>query len=69
MQNNYSDVKTSAFTLAAALSSQEIGWIKASTIYETVIIALISTVIGFYGNKLLRYVDIKIKEWKIKRKA
>jgi hypothetical protein len=64
MHNNYSDAKSSIFTLLAALSSQELGWIKASTIYETIIVAVISTIIGFYGTKLLRYIDIKIKDWK-----
>lgn len=62
------EAKTSVFTLITGLFSAIIGWINVHTFIDTILIALISTFVGYFGTKVLKWIDIKIKRWIENRK-
>jgi hypothetical protein len=56
------EVKTAIISFSGALVSGSIGWIQIQTLTETIVVAAISTIIGYYGGKLLKYIDEAIKK-------
>lgn len=66
--DNTGDVKTSAFCLLVSIFSGVFKLIPIETLVQGIIIAFISTVIGFYGNKALKSIDNYFKERSKKNK-
>jgi uncharacterized membrane protein YfcA len=56
------NVKSSAFSLVMAMWSILVGWINVSTAKETIIVALISTLVGYLGSKFLKRIECLIKQ-------
>lgn len=63
-----SDMRVSVFTMISSIFSGALGLIKIDTVADAATVAVISTLIGFYGNKILRKVDTYLKERKEKKK-
>lgn len=61
------EFKVAAFSGSSSLASIALGWINVDLLLDTVMVATISTAIGYYGTKLLKLLDLKIKEWKNKK--
>ncbi len=61
------EVRSSVWAGATSILSTGVGWIKVDTIIEAGIVAVISTIIGFFVGKILEWADKKIKAWLIKR--
>lgn len=58
------DIRTSIFTGCSGMISGLFGWLPITSLIDGLEITLVSTLIGFYGNKLLRYLDEKFKNRK-----
>lgn len=63
-----SDARTSLFTMISSVLSGALGLIRIETVADAIVVAVIGTIIGFYGNKLLRKIDTSIKEYKERNK-
>jgi hypothetical protein len=61
------EAKGSLFAFGGSTFSAIMGWIPVSTLVDAIIIAVISTLVGFYTSKIITIIDTKIKDWVIKR--
>lgn len=57
MHADASDVKTTALTLILTIASWFTQIIPIETLVQGIVLAVVSTLIGFYGNKLLKQID------------
>lgn len=62
------DARVSVFTAISSILSGALGLIKIDTVADAATVAVISTLIGFYGNKVLRKLDTYLKERKERKK-
>lgn len=62
------EVKSSAWALFSAMLSSSVGWISVQTLKETIVVAIVSTLIGYLIGKFLSWSEKKIKE-KFNKKA
>lgn len=53
--NLLDDARAGIIGLVGSIFSSAVGWIRIETIIDTVVVAVVSLVVTFYGNKLLRY--------------
>lgn len=61
------ELKSSGFAAGGSIFSLIMGWISVATLTDAIIIAFVSTIIGFYSGKLIKWIDNKIKDWIIER--
>lgn len=64
--DNSGDVKTSVFCLLVSIFSGFFKVIPIETLIQGIILAFISTIIGYYGNKALKSIDSYLKDRKKK---
>jgi hypothetical protein len=63
------EVKVAAFSGSSSLASIAFGWLNPDLIADTVAVALVSTAIGYYGTKLLKLLDQKVKQYRERKKG
>ncbi len=56
---------TAGGTIATVLGAS-IGWLDANTLTEAIMLAVIGAVIGFLTNKLMKWAERKIQDWRDK---
>jgi hypothetical protein len=54
------ELKSMGLCFLGGILGIRFNWISASTIKETIVVAVISLIIGYLGNKLLVWADSKI---------
>lgn len=64
LQVDSTDIRVSMFSMISTALSASAGIINIPTIMDGIIVAVISTLVGFYGNKGLRKLDEIIKKRK-----
>lgn len=57
---NVEDLKIAGFTCVGSILGINLKWIPVEGLGEAIVVALISTAIGYFGNKLLKYLDFSI---------
>lgn len=64
LQVDSTDIRVSLFSMISTALSAGAGLISIPTVVDGIIVAVISTLVGFYGNKGLRKIDELIKKRK-----
>lgn len=58
------DMKAAILGLVGSAFSSAVGWIRIETMVDTAIVAIITVLITFYGNKFLRWLHDSRKKKK-----
>lgn len=51
------EAKSSMWTLTVSIFSMFVGWIDANTLKESIVVAVIGTIIGYLGGKFLPWLE------------